>query len=288
MKSKLSDPFLIYLRLVRLDKPIGIYLLLWPTLWALVMSSNGSPDIGRLAIFVLGVILMRSAGCIINDIVDKDFDNKVERTSKRVLTNGDVSIQEALILLTGILLVAGSLLFSLNFFAVQLAFVALVITVVYPFFKRFFPIPQAILGIAFGLSILMVYADTVEIIQPIAWAMFFANFFWALAYDTTYAMSDKEDDIKLGLKSSAITFGDYDIYVISIFQFLFLVLMISPISLMSFGFVYGLSWLFAATYSFYLYKNLFNDVEINYQEIFNKNHRIGAILFVGMLFDLNI
>ena len=288
MSEKLIEPFLRYIKLIRLDKPVGIFLLLWPTLWALLLAANGIPNIERLTVFCLGVVLMRSAGCIINDIIDKDFDKGVKRTSERMLASGDVSVQEAIILLVGILLLAASLLLSLNAFAIQLAFAAFALTVIYPFFKRFFPVPQVILGVAFGFGILMAYADTKEMIEPIAWILFIANFFWSLAYDTTYAMTDKEDDLALGLKSSAITFGQYDKIAVLLFQTVFLILMIAPISLMNFGYFYGLSWFFAAIYCYYLFKSLIEEEQSDYQDIFNKNHRIGAILFLGILFDLSV
>ena len=156
-----------YARLARLDKPVGFLLLLWPTLWGLWMAENGIPELGRLFIFVLGVFLMRSAGCIINDIVDRDFDKNVQRTSNRELVKGTVSNTEAYIILVGLLSVAASLLISLTNYAVNIAFIAAITIVAYPFFKRFFPVPQAILGIAFGFGILMAFADTKESIEPI-------------------------------------------------------------------------------------------------------------------------
>jgi 4-hydroxybenzoate polyprenyltransferase len=284
----LLGQFYNYVRLARIDKPVGFLLLLWPTLWGLWMAENGVPEIGRLTIFVLGVFLMRSAGCIINDIVDKKFDKDVVRTSNRVLVTGEVSNTEAYFVVAGLLLVSASLLVSLNTYAVNLAFIAAVSVIIYPFFKRFFPIPQAILGIAFGFGILMAYADTKEVIEPIAWTMFFANFFWAVGYDTAYAIGDKEDDLKLGLKSSAITFGKFDSFAVCVCQCIFLVLMITPISLLSFGFIYGVSWFFAAIYSFYMASSLVEKPKEKSFEFFQKSHRVGAMLFIGMLLDLMV
>ena len=292
MKKKIETTifgqFYNYVRLARIDKPVGFFLLLWPTLWGLWMAENGFPEIGRLVIFVLGVFLMRSAGCIINDIIDKGFDKNVARTSDRVLVTGDVSNLEAYFILAGLLLVSASLLVSLNEYAVSIAFIAAISVIIYPFFKRFFPVPQAILGIAFGFGILMAFADTKEVLEPIAWAMFIGNFFWAISYDTAYAMVDKDDDLKLGLKSSAITFGKFDLLAVNICQIFFLIMMITPISLMSFGFIYGFSWFLAAIYSFYLSLSLSEMTKEKSFEYFQKSHRVGAILFFGMLIDLFI
>ncbi len=287
-KTNFFGSFFKYARLARLDKPVGFLLLLWPTLWGLWMAENGIPEIGRLLIFMLGVLLMRSAGCIINDIIDKGFDKNVARTSDRVLVTGEVSSTEAYLIVAGLLAVSASLLVSLNEYAVNIAFFAVVLVVVYPFFKRFFPVPQAILGAAFGFGILMAYADTKEVIEPIAWTMFLANFFWAISYDTAYAIVDKEDDLKLGLKSSAITFGKHDILAVCFCQFVFLILMIAPISLMSFGIIYGAFWFLAATYSFYMTLSLVEKNKDGSYGFFIKSHRIGAILFIGIFLDLSV
>ena len=285
-ETTIIGQFYNYAKLARIDKPVGFFLLLWPTLWGLWIAENGFPEIGRLIIFILGVFLMRSAGCIVNDIVDKEFDKNVARTSDRVLVTGEVSISEAYFILAGLLLVSASLLVSLNEFAVSIAFIAVISVIIYPFFKRFFPVPQAILGITFGFGILMAFADTKEVLEPLAWTMFIGNFFWSISYDTAYAMVDKEDDLKIGLKSSAITFGKFDFIAVNICQIIFLILMITPISLMSFGFIYGFFWFLAAIYSFYLALSLVEMTKKSSFEYFQKNHRVGAILFLGMLFDL--
>ena len=285
-ETTIIGQFYNYARLARIDKPVGFFLLLWPTLWGLWIAENGFPEIGRLIIFILGVFLMRSAGCIVNDIVDKEFDKNVARTSDRVLVTGEVSISEAYFILAGLLLVSASLLVSLNEFAVSIAFIAVISVIIYPFFKRFFPVPQAILGITFGFGILMAFADTKEVLEPLAWTMFIGNFFWSISYDTVYAMVDKEDDLKIGLKSSAITFGKFDFIAVNICQIIFLILMITPISLMSFGFIYGFFWFLAAIYSFYLALSLVDMTKKSSSEYFQKSHRVGAILFLGMLLDL--
>ena len=279
--------FYKYVQLARINRPVGYLLLLWPTFWGLWMAEDGFPDIGRLIIFTLGVFAMRSAGCIINDIVDRDYDKNVTRTSSRVLVTGEVSLTEAYLLLLGLLALALSLLVSLSELAVSIAVIAGIFVAFYPFFKRFFPLPQAILGVSFGFGILMAFADTKGAIDPIAWTLFVANFFWAISYDTSYAMMDKEDDLKVGLKSSAITFGKNDILAIYISHSIFMVLMIAPVSLMSFGFFYGISWLLAGTYSFYLLMSLSKKNLNSFFDFFNKSHRVGAILFFGMLLDLS-
>ncbi|MAC66953.1 MAG: 4-hydroxybenzoate octaprenyltransferase [Proteobacteria bacterium] len=287
MERNFLNAYKGYIKLVRLDKPIGILLLLWPTLWAIVLSSKGIPDGNILGIFILGVILMRSAGCIVNDIVDRQYDIKVARTANRVLSTNEVSLQEASVLLIGILLLAGSLLFSLNEKTILLALGALFFTVIYPFFKRFFLFPQAILGIAFGFGILMAYSETKGSLEPMAWILFIGNFFWALSYDTVYALSDIEDDKKLGLRSSAITLGDKVILGICIFQGIFLFLMISPVAVMENGIIYGFFWFLSALYSYYLFKKLL-DIEPNYQRIFLDNQRVGALLFLGFLIEYGV
>ena len=281
------DTYRRYLKLVRLDKPVGILLLMWPTLWALFIASQGFPDIDIFSIFVMGVILMRSAGCIVNDMIDMNFDKDVARTKDRMLASEKVSMQEAVILLVGLLAVAASLLLSLKNETVGLALGALLLTFAYPFFKRFFLFPQAILGIAFGFGILMAFSEIREVLEPVAWILFIANFFWAMSYDTIYALSDIEDDKKIGLKSSAITLGKNARFGIYIFQTIFLLLMIIPIVVMKTGFVYGFFWFLAALYSYYLFKKLILPGTIP-QIVFEKNQRVGAILFLGILLDFGV
>jgi 4-hydroxybenzoate polyprenyltransferase len=196
-------------------------------------------------------------------------------------------LQEASVLLIGILLLAGSLLFSLNEKTILLALGALFFTVIYPFFKRFFLFPQAILGIAFGFGILMAYSEIKGSLEPMAWILFISNFFWALSYDTVYALSDIEDDKKLGLRSSAITLGDKVILGICIFQGIFLFLMISPVAVMENGIIYGFFWFLSALYSYYLFKKLL-DIKPNYQRIFLDNQRVGALLFLGFLIEYGV
>lgn len=202
----------LYEKLMRLDKPIGILLLLWPTLWALWLSSNGRPNGWVLWVFVLGTVLMRSAGCVINDYADRDFDKHVERTKARPLTAGKVTTKEALVLFAGLSLAAFALVLMLgNPLVIWMSVPALFLAASYPFTKRFLAIPQAYLGIAFGFGIPMAYAAQVEAVPAEAWWLLLANVFWAVAYDTEYAMVDREDDLKIGIKTSAITFGRFDV-----------------------------------------------------------------------------
>ncbi|NBW01790.1 MAG: 4-hydroxybenzoate octaprenyltransferase [Betaproteobacteria bacterium] len=222
LKYRLS----LYSRLARFDKPIGTLLLLWPTLWALWLAADGFPEISRLIVFVLGTFLMRSAGCVINDIADRKFDAKVKRTRDRVLTAGKVYLWEAIAVAVVLLAGAALLLLFLNDLAIQYAFTALFVAVVYPYFKRFFAIPQAMLGIAFSFGIPTAFADTQGQVPAVAWMLFIGNFFWTMAYDTIYAMVDRDDDLKLGIRSSAISFGQFDVIAVAVSYVLFLACML--------------------------------------------------------------
>jgi 4-hydroxybenzoate polyprenyltransferase len=217
----------LYWRLARLDKPIGILLLLWPTLWGLVWASAGvgMPSIGMVLVFVLGTVLMRSAGCVVNDYADRNFDLHVERTANRPLTSGQVSGKEALLLALALTLCAALLLVFLNPLARQLSLIALMLAASYPFFKRFFAIPQAYLGIAFGFGIPMAFAAVQNQVPAVAWWLLLANVFWTIAYDTEYAMVDKNDDLKIGIKTSAITFGRFDVTAVMLCYAVFIVMM---------------------------------------------------------------
>jgi 4-hydroxybenzoate polyprenyltransferase len=202
----------LYERLMRLDKPIGILLLLWPTLWGLWLSAQGRPDWIVVWVFVLGTVLMRSAGCVINDYADRDFDRHVERTRERPLTAGRVTTREALALFAVLSLCAFALVLMLgNPLVIWMSVPALFLAASYPFTKRFFALPQAYLGVAFGFGIPMAYAAHLGEVPAEAWWLLLANVFWAVAYDTEYAMVDREDDLRIGIKTSAITFGRFDV-----------------------------------------------------------------------------
>ena len=200
-----------YERLIRLDKPIGTLLLLWPTLWALWLASNGAPRLDLLIVFVVGTLLMRSAGCAINDYADRDFDGHVERTRGRPLAAGEIAPREALAVAAALAAAAFALVLFLNGMAIALSFVALAIAATYPFTKRFFALPQAYLGVAFGFGIPMAYAAVQYRLPAECWTLFAANLFYAFAYDTEYAMVDRDDDARLGLRTSALTLGRWDV-----------------------------------------------------------------------------
>jgi 4-hydroxybenzoate polyprenyltransferase len=207
-----------YARLMRLDKPIGIWLLLWPTLWAVWISSEGFPDPKVFLVFVGGVVLMRSAGCVINDYADRNIDPKVERTRGRPLAVGTVSTLEALVLFAILVLSSLILVLQLNRLTLLLAVVGAGLTVTYPFFKRFFSLPQFYLGVSFGWGIPMAFAAHTESVPRVAWLLLLANIAWCAVYDTIYAMVDREDDLKIGVRSTAILFGESDRHLIAAFQ----------------------------------------------------------------------
>ena len=207
----------LYEKLMRLDKPIGILLLLWPTLWALWLSSLGRPNWWVVWVFVLGTVLMRSAGCVINDYADREFDKHVERTKERPLTAGKVTTKEALALFAGLSLTAFALVLMLgNQLVIWMSVPAVFLAASYPFTKRFLAIPQAYLGVAFGFGIPMAYAAHLGGVPAEAWWLLLANVFWAVAYDTEYAMVDREDDLKIGIRTAAITFGSFDVAAVMI------------------------------------------------------------------------
>ena len=235
-----------YERLMRLDKPIGILLLLWPTLCALLIAGHGKPSWVIVLVFVTGTVLMRSAGCVMNDIADCQYDGLVERTQYRPLASGEVSKKEAYILAAILSLVAFGLVLFLNSLTIKLSVLALFLAVTYPLTKRFLAIPQAYLGIAFGFGIPMAFAAITGFVPSIAWVLLLANVFWAVAYDTEYAMVDREDDLKIGIKSSAITFGRYDVAAVMICYASTLLLLVLAGNWLALGIFYNVG-LLAAT-----------------------------------------
>jgi 4-hydroxybenzoate polyprenyltransferase len=276
----------LYEKLMRLDKPIGILLLLWPTLWGLWLSAEGSPDLVIVWIFVLGTVLMRSAGCVINDYADRDFDPHVERTKNRPLAAGRVSTTEALLLAAFLALVAFLLIVPLkNMLVIQLSFVAAFLAASYPFTKRFFAIPQAYLGIAFGFSIPMAYAAHIHAVPSPAWWLLLANVFWAIAYDTEYAMVDRADDLKIGIKTSAITFGRFDVAAVMGCYAIALGLIAWV------GSRYGLGWVFYAGIGVGALIAAWHFTLIRHREpaqcfrAFLHNNWIGAAVFAGIAGD---
>ena len=210
MKNKLA----LYFSLIRLDKPIGTVLLLWPTLCALWLAAGGAPDWRLILIFTLGTFLMRSAGCAVNDYADRDIDKHVKRTAERPVTSGRISGKEALGVALVLTLLAFALIQPLNALSKQLSLLAVAIAVSYPYFKRFFPVPQAYLGVAYGFGIPMAFAAVQNTVPPLAWLLLLGNILWAVAYDTEYAMVDRDDDLKIGIRTSAITFGRHDVAIV--------------------------------------------------------------------------
>jgi len=273
----------VYEQLMRLDKPIGILLLLWPTLWALWLSSYGHPDPGVLIIFVVGVILMRSAGCVVNDIADRNFDPQVERTKDRPLARRAISVAEAIALAAVLVLIAFVLVLYLNLLVVQLSVLALALAIIYPFLKRFFWLPQAWLGIAFGFGIPMAFAAHHDRVPPIAWWLLAANVFWTIAYDTEYAMVDREDDRKIGLKTSAILFGRYDVAMTMLFLLIFIALMavIGVRAKLGLGYFSGIG--VAAVIAACQYVLVRDRTREGCFKAFQINNWVGAAVFAGLV-----
>lgn len=281
----LTERLDIYEKLTRLDKPIGILLLLWPTLWGLWLSSAGSPNYLVLIIFVLGAVLMRSAGCVMNDFADRNFDTHVERTRGRPLAAKLISSSEALALAAVLAALAFGLVLQLNALTVKLAVVALALAVIYPFLKRVFWLPQAWLGVAFGFGVPMAFAAHHNVVVPIAWTVLAANVFWAIAYDTQYAMVDRDDDIKLGLKSSAILFGRYDVPAIMICYGLFLATLLYVGYWARMGACYFSGLVVACMLVAYEYHLIRERQRDRCFRAFLFNNWIGAAIFAGIVAD---
>jgi 4-hydroxybenzoate polyprenyltransferase len=274
-----------YEKLMRLDKPIGALLLLWPTLWGLWLARRGVPHWMVLVLFVLGTILMRSAGCAINDWADRKFDAAVERTRGRPLPAGLVKPWEALAVAAACALLAFAIVLQFNALTVKLAFVALAIAVIYPFLKRFFWMPQAWLGIAFGFGIPMAFAATKGEVPPVAWALVGANIFWTLAYDTEYAMVDREDDRKLGLKTSAILFGRFDVAAVMLCYALFIASLIAIGLWQRYGFFYFAGVALGGVIALSHYRFIRTRSREGCFKAFMHNNWVGAAVFLGIALD---
>jgi len=271
---------------VRLDKPIGILLLLWPTLWGLLIASDGWPSIQIVVIFCLGTVLMRSAGCAINDYADRDFDKHVLRTKERPLTSGKISKKEAISIAVGLALIAFLLIQPLNTLTKQLSVFAVVIAGIYPFTKRFFSMPQAVLGVAFGFGIPMAFAAIQNGIPIEAWILFIGNVFWVIAYDTAYAMVDRDDDIRLGLKTSAITFGRFDVTAVSICYGVLFASQIWVAELAQLSKWFYLGWSAALGCAIYELRLITTRKRDACFKAFLHNNWLGASLFLGILLGL--
>ncbi len=274
-----------YEKLIRLDKPIGILLLLWPTLWGLWLSAGGLPNLQILWIFLMGTVLMRSAGCAINDFADRDYDGHVARTRHRPLVTGAIRPAEALAVAAVLAAAAFLMVLRLNSLTIMLSVIAVAIAASYPFTKRFFSLPQAYLGVAFGFGIPMAYAAQTGEVPAVAWVLLLANVFWAVAYDTEYAMVDREDDRKIGIRTAAITFGRFDVAAVMVCHALFLLFLAGV------GRYYGLGIFFfaglatAALLAATQYRMIRARDPAQCFRAFLHNNWIGAAIFAGIVAD---
>jgi 4-hydroxybenzoate polyprenyltransferase len=274
-----------YLRLMRLDRPIGIWLLLWPTLWALWVAGNGRPDPKVLVVFVLGVTVMRSAGCIVNDFADRNVDPHVRRTRERPLAARRVTPIEALLLFVGLLAAALWLVTRLDLFTLRLACVGAAITVSYPFLKRFFALPQLYLALAFSWGVPMAFAALLGALPRVTWIMFVATIIWVTVYDTLYAMVDREDDLKIGVQSSAIVFADMDRIIVGVLQLMMLLALLLMGRSLHFGWAYLAALGAAAT--FFVYQQWLiraRDPDACLRAFLN-NHYVGMSIFIGIVLE---
>ena len=268
---------------MRLDKPIGILLLLWPTLWGLWLAADGPPDMFILTVFVLGTVLMRSAGCVINDYADRNIDPHVVRTKNRPLATKAVSTKEELLLSAGLSLCAFLLILPLNRLTLELAVFALFLAASYPFTKRFFAMPQAYLGIAFSFGIPMAFAAQTGELPLIVWLLMAANLLWVIAYDTEYAMVDRDDDLKIGIKTSAITFGHFDVMGIMLCHAGFLSIMIGIGLMQKLGLAYYVGLIAASGLIIYQYRLIRKRDPVLCFRAFLHNNWVGAVVFAGIV-----
>ncbi|MGK5059983.1 4-hydroxybenzoate octaprenyltransferase [Janthinobacterium sp. LB2P49] len=275
----------LYFRLIRLDKPIGTVLLLWPTLCALWLAQQGVPDWRLLLIFTLGTFLMRSAGCAINDYADQDIDKFVKRTAERPITSGRISGKEALAVAGVLTVLAFCLILPLNALTKQLSVAAVIIAGTYPYFKRFFAIPQAYLGIAFGFGIPMGFAAITDSVPVVAWLLLLGNVFWAVAYDTEYAMVDRDDDLKIGIKTSAITFGRYDVAIVMFCYAVFLLVWLGCGWYLGLRYWFVAGLLVAAGCAVYHYTLIRARERMPCFAAFRHNNWLGAAVFAGVVLD---
>jgi 4-hydroxybenzoate polyprenyltransferase len=280
-----SNRLNLYFQLTRLNRPIGILLLLWPTLWAVWIAGKGHPAWHIIAIFALGTMLMRSAGCVINDYADRDIDKHVKRTQERPITSGKVEPTEALWLAATLAFLSFLLILPLNTLTIELSIPAVFLAASYPFTKRFLAIPQAYLGIAFGFGIPMAFAAEQNTVPTIAWWMLLANIFWCIAYDTEYAMIDRDDDVHLGIHSSALLFGKYDVAAIMICYLVALLILFSIGRMVHFGTPYYIGLLAASGITVYHYKLIRSRGREECFKAFLHNNWLGAVVFSGIFLD---
>lgn len=275
----------LYVRLIRLDKPVGTLLLLWPTLTALWIATDGRPPAWLVGIFVLGTLLTRSAGCAINDVADRDFDGHVKRTADRVVSSGALSPLEAVAVAVVLLLLAALLLIPLNALTFWLAVIGVTVATTYPFFKRFFPLPQAYLAIAFSFGIPMAFAAALGHVPAIGWWLFAANLFWVVAYDTEYAMVDRDDDIRIGLRSSAILFGRADVAAVMFCYGAHLSLLLVVGAAIGARWPFYLGWAAALGCVVYHYVLIRSRERADCFRAFRHNQWVGFAIFAGVALD---
>lgn len=277
-----SDKAVAYWQLMRMDKPIGTLLLLWPTLWALIISAQGMPDIKVLIVFVLGVVFMRAAGCVINDFADRKVDGHVKRTKQRPLPSGRVTSKEALGLFFLLSTSSFLLVLSMNALTIQLSFVGIVLAFIYPFMKRFTHLPQLFLGLAFSWAIPMAWAAQAHEVPMMVWFIFTINALWTIAYDTQYAMVDRDDDLKIGIKSTAILFGRFDKMIIGVLQLVTLAMLMAVGTWYQLGASYYWSLLMVGAlfvYQQHLIRH--RDRELCFRAFLNNNY-VGMIVTIGL------
>lgn len=288
VSDRTQDRLLQYALLMRLNRPIGIYLLLWPTLWALLLASNGHPSLGVTIVFVLGVILMRSAGCVINDFADRNIDKHIARTKDRPITSGRVSEREALMLFAGLCLTAFVLVLFMNLLTIRLSIVGVALAALYPFMKRYTYLPQVFLGLAFGWAVPMAFAAQTGELPVLAWLLLIGTVLWATAYDTIYAMVDREDDLKIGVRSTAILFGEADRLIIGVIQFLLMLVLLLVGRQVELGMIYYIGLGFAAISLIYQQKLIWYRHPDDCLKAFLNNNWFGLAVFLGLLGDLSL
>ena len=277
-----------YFRLMRLNKPIGIYLLLWPTYWALFLSAGGWPDIDLLIIFTFGVIITRSAGCVINDYADREIDKHIARTRDRPITTGEISPKVALLLFIALGLIAFALVLLTNTLTIKISFIAIVLAVLYPYTKRWTNLPQLILGLAFAMSVPMAFSAQTGTVPASAGWIFLATILWTLIYDTLYAMADREEDLKIGVKSTAILFAKYDQIFITLLQILLIIVFIKIGNLFDLGAFYDISLIIILIFMIYHHLLIKKGKKSDYFKAFINNHYIGMTLFSGIFLSTAI
>jgi len=277
-----------YFRLMRLNKPIGIYLLLWPTYWALFLSAGGWPDIDLLIIFTFGVIITRSAGCVINDYADREIDKHIARTRDRPITSGEINTKAALLLFFTLGLAAFALVLLTNTLTIKISFIAIALAVLYPFSKRWTNLPQLILGLAFAMSVPMAFSAQTGTVPTSAGWIFLATVLWTLIYDTLYAMADRDEDLKIGVKSIAILFAKYDQIFITLLQVLLMIVFIKIGNLFDLGTFYDISLIIILFFMVYHQFLIKKRQKMDYFKAFINNHFIGMTVFFGIFLSIAI